>query len=222
LAAVHWLLERQGEVRRRVSAAVARRSRRGTFRFDGTELPYAIHAYNTTWRNERAVELPIALAAYERGRTAGASILEVGNVLAHYGHAGHAVLDKYEQAAGVRNMDVMDLPDDERYDLIVSISTIEHMGLDEDVREPDKPARATERLTQALNPGGELLATFPMGYNADLDDLVRRGGLPFGEVRFLRRRGAGTDWEEVESAAGARYGDPYEAANVVGIGRTSR
>ena len=41
------------------------RSRRGSFEFAGRRYPYHSQLYNTTWRNERAVELPIALGFLE-------------------------------------------------------------------------------------------------------------------------------------------------------------
>src|SRR6266498_2275420 len=81
---------------------VTRAVRRGrTFPFRGERLPYAIHRYNNTYRNERAVEIAIAtwfLSGTESGR-----VLEVGNVLAHYGVTGQTVVDKYEPASGVIN-----------------------------------------------------------------------------------------------------------------------
>jgi len=61
--------------------------------------------YNTTWRNERAIEIPVVydIVAQETG-----DILEVGNVLSHYFHINHDVVDKYEKAEGVTNEDIVD------------------------------------------------------------------------------------------------------------------
>ena len=70
-------------------AALLRRTRGGRrFRFDGAELPYFYHRYNRTWLSERAVEIPLAFEWLRRA--AGARVLEVGNVMAHYGVRGHA------------------------------------------------------------------------------------------------------------------------------------
>jgi hypothetical protein len=38
------------------------------------------------------------------------------------------VLDKYEQAPGVINEDVVSFSPPQKYDLIVSVSTLEHVG----------------------------------------------------------------------------------------------
>lgn len=40
----------------------AGRSSAATFRYDGADHPYLRHAYNYTWLNERAVEVPLAAA----------------------------------------------------------------------------------------------------------------------------------------------------------------
>src|SRR5689334_18303629 len=52
---------------------------RKTFQFQGRSYPYFFHHYNTTWKNERCVEVPIVRE--EMRRFEGKRILEVGNVL---------------------------------------------------------------------------------------------------------------------------------------------
>src|SRR3954451_22447894 len=74
-----------------------------TFVVDGRERRLFVHRYNETWRNERAVEVPLVVEALDAH-----PVLEVGNVLGHYGHCGHTVVDKYERAPGVLNVDVLD------------------------------------------------------------------------------------------------------------------
>ncbi len=69
------------------------------FEFDGKSLSLFYHHYNMTWANERAVEVPIA-ADFLR-RSAGKRVLEVGNVLSHYGDVDHTILDKYERGTGI-------------------------------------------------------------------------------------------------------------------------
>jgi SAM-dependent methyltransferase len=140
---------------------------------------------------ERAVEVPVAQRLVERHR--GERILEVGNVLSHYGPVGHEVVDKYERAPEVRNADVLDLPAAPAYDLIVSVSTLEHVGRDEEPHEPERAVRAFEHLRGLLRPGGTLFATVPVGYNAALDRALAGGG---HGVRALRRG----PWREVDPA----------------------
>ncbi|MBN1677269.1 MAG: hypothetical protein JW880_01895, partial [Candidatus Thermoplasmatota archaeon] len=108
----------------------------GEFSLQGTKYRYFIHRHNTTWKNERCVEIPIVRKILDEYQ--GKTVLEVGNVLSHYFAVGHDVVDKYEASPGVVNQDVVDFRPGREYDLIVSISTMEHVGWDEDPREKSK------------------------------------------------------------------------------------
>jgi hypothetical protein len=183
-----------------------RRSAAG-FDFGGERVPYLRHRYNRTWLNERAVEVPLALRVLAERR--GGEILEVGNVLGHYGADGHTVVDRYERAAGVINVDVADFdPGERRFDLVLSISTLEHVGFDEQPPDPGKPLRAIEKLAAMLAPGGLLWTTLPVGYNPSLDRQVREGALPFDRLTALGRTGHGMSWRE--SPPEAVLGAPYD------------
>ena len=170
------------------------------FSWEGRRVPYVHHRYNHTWANERAVE--VALAAAELERAAGSRVLEVGNVMAHYlvevppGHA-RTVVDKYEQAPGVLNTDVADLDAGGAYDLVLSVSTLEHVGWDEEVVDPEKPGRALALLKDSLAPGGRLWTTLPVGYNPHLDERLRAGEYGFTRLRALRRERSRNVWREV-------------------------
>jgi SAM-dependent methyltransferase len=166
-----------------------------TFRHDGTDHAYLRHAYNHTWLNERAVEVPLAeavLRGYDPAR-----VLEVGNVLAHYRPVRHAVVDKYEKAPGVRNVDVVDIDVPAPVDLVLAISTLEHVGLDEEVQDPRKPARAVAHLASLLAPGGRLWCTVPVGYNTAFDRRLREDGLGFTRLTAMRRLDRANRWAEV-------------------------
>ena len=121
----------------------------GTFAWGGERIPLFHHRYHYTWMNERGVEL--ALAQRELAAARG-SVLEVGNVLAHYLDTSHPVVDLYERAPGVVNEDVVHYDPGRRFDLIVSLSTIEHVGFDEVVLDPEKPERAIRALAGLLEP----------------------------------------------------------------------
>jgi SAM-dependent methyltransferase len=196
-----------------------KRHRRQTFAFDGRTYHYHSALYNTTWINERTVELPIVIDAM--GRRSGSRILELGNVLAHYGASRHTVVDKYESARDVHNVDVVDFSDEQGFDLIVSISTVEHIGFDEDVKDPDKPARAMRHLAGMLRPGGEGLVTIPLGYNPTLDERLLGADPAFGELCGLRRVSADNRWEQmsIQSLRETRYGTPYPSANGLIVAR---
>jgi hypothetical protein len=185
------------------------------FRVEGASYRYLVHRYNETWTNERAVEVPLALRRLRRAR---GPVLEVGNVLSHYTRTSHERIDKYETAPGVLNRDVDDLEARRAYALILSISTLEHVGFDEEVQDAAKPARAVERLKACLAPGGELFVTLPLGYNPAADAMVLAGAA-FERVALLRRATPTNLWVEAtrEEAASARYGAPFAAANVLAV-----
>jgi hypothetical protein len=178
-----------------IGLALSVRPPRRTFELDGREYTYLHHRYHYTWLNERAVEVALArrvLAGHDPQ-----DVLEVGNVLPHYLDTRHAVVDKYERAAGVHNADVVDLSPGREYGLIVSVSTLEHVGLDEDVRDPGKPVRAIRRLVELLAPGGTLWLTVPVGYNRELDDRLRDGAVAFDRLAALRRDPHRNRWRQV-------------------------
>jgi hypothetical protein len=215
------VVEPSRRARHAATASLLRRGRQRTFTVDGREVPYFLHAYNTTWRNERGVEIALALEALRRrpGR-----LLEVGNVLGHYLPAEHDVVDKYELGPGVQNVDVLAFEPAHDYDLIVAISTLEHVGLDEDDIDPEKPAKTLERLSGFLAPAGELFVTVPLGYNPALDGALLAGELELDEVWYFKRVSARNDWVQAAAAdvVGAEYGRPFEKANAIAIGTRRR
>jgi SAM-dependent methyltransferase len=188
-----------------------------SFVFQGREYRYFRHRYNSTWRNERAVEVPIVRQAVDQA--GDAQILEFGNVLGHYFPRRHDVVDKYEPGDGVLNLDIVDFRPEHAYDLIVSISTLEHVGWDDEDREPRKIQRAVGHIRSLLAPGGRALVTLPLGYNPRLDELFYRGELDLDREHCLLRVARG-EWREVERAelGRPRYGQPFPGANGLLIG----
>lgn len=156
----------EAEVRQALAGVAIRRSPLHDRHFVlwSKELTYVLERYNTTWRNERSVELAVALDFLSMN---AGSVLEFGNVLSHY-EVGQSVrdrvvLDKYEDAENVINLDVLDFVPKYLFDAIVSISTIEHVGWDERPRNPGKAAVALQHLRSLLKPSGRMLVTAPLG-----------------------------------------------------------
>jgi len=142
----------------------------------------------------------------------------VGNVLSHYFRIFHDVLDKYEVAEGVINQDVVDFKPTQKYDLIVSISTLEHVGWDEEPKEPGKVLKAFENLKQCLNPGGKIIVTLPLGYNPELDELLKERRMKFTKLYVLKKEG--NRWREVtwNRCHNEEYDFKRRSAKVVIIG----
>lgn len=206
------------------------------FQFDGQRYPYFYRRYNGTWVNERSVEVPLVWRVMQQ--YPGAHVLEVGHVLGHYFTAAHDVVDKYERAPGVQNIDVIEHRAAQPYDLIVSISTLEHVGWDETPQQVEKALRAVAHLTSLLAPNGRLFVTFPLGYHPLLDalaasfapverehsDALRRvqitAGLASGATcRYLRRVSRLNSWVEANwrDVRAARYNDPYPGAAAIAV-----
>lgn len=188
------------------------------FSLHGKNYPYFIHRYNPTWRNERTVEIPIIWEMVKQQREN--RILEVGNVLSHYFPVNHDILDKYEKAEGVINNDVVDYMSSEKYDLIVSISTLEHVGFDEEKKEPEKILHAVDNLKKCLSDNGKIAVTLPLGYNPELDRFLDGKKLGFTEQYFMKRISEDNDWIETtwDDVKNSKYGSPFPFANAIVIG----
>lgn len=173
-----------------------------TFTFQGRKYRYFYHKYNRTWMNGRAVEIPVLWDFVKRCE---GSVLELGNVLSHYFAVKHDILDKYEQSEGVINEDVVDFRPQKQYDLIISISTLEHIGWDETPRELTKVIRAVDNLISLLAPEGQFIATVPIGYNPELDRLLREGKVKYTKRDFMKQVSKKNIWAE------ARWGEVCNA-----------
>jgi hypothetical protein len=181
-----------------------------TFVFEGRNLKYFYHRYNNAASSERTIEIPIVRQFLRPGQ----NVLEVGNVLNHYSAFAHDVVDKYEMAEGVSNCDIVEYTTSKPYDLIISISTIEHVGWDEPRKEADKPIRAINRMKSFMAQNGTMIVTVPGGYNPHLDEFLESGSLECRRHHRYQRVSWFNDWREVEGfSPGVRYRHPYPFAN---------
>ncbi len=203
------------------------------FRFHGNTYHYLFHPYITTWRNERAVVIPIIWDIVKKSREQEKRILEVGNVLSYYFKVDHDILDKYEIMNGVINEDVVDFNPLKRYDVIISIFTLVVVGWSEDIeayrtganspgvspRDPNKVLRAINNLNRLLAPGGQIIAFHALGHNPAMDKLLKSGELRFDKHYYLKRI-SGYRWKEVDELDlnEVKYDISIPSANEVLIG----
>ena len=183
--------------------------------FAGKNHAYVVHPFILD--NERTVEVAIA-SEFLRGKTG--EILEVGNALTNFFRFPHDVVDKYEKTPGVINEDIVTYAPRRKYDCIVTISTLEHVGWDEQPREPEKILQAINHLKELLAADGQLLATMPLGYNCFVDQMVRENKTGFSEIRYLLRISADNQWREaqLEEVIDAKFGSPFSCANAIVVG----
>jgi SAM-dependent methyltransferase len=190
-----------------------------SFVFNGESYRYWVRRHNFTYFHERCVELPIMARLLSKYRDR--QVLEIGNVMLHYDRSlRHRIVDKFEKHPCVTNADVVDFASPDRFDLIFSISTLEHVGWDDDPRDPGRVLLAVEHLKELLAPGGVLVVSAPLGYNPHFDQYVFSHTLGL-ESSFLKRLGPAMDWQEVDvkDCVGAQYDFPYPCGNVVFIGK---
>lgn len=184
------------------------------FIVDGKKMKYFININNAV-QSERVIEISFARGyllkkQYDR-------VLEIGNVLSHYFNIYHTIVDKYEKAPGVINVDVLDFHPDIKYDLIISISTIEHIGFDESTKEDGKSKKAMLKIIELLDSKGTALITVPLGYNPEIDYILKNNEVNFTKRFFLKRVGNFNLWKEttLNDALQYTYGSKYPAANSV-------
>lgn len=194
-----------------------------TFQIEGATYSYFLHPYNQTWKNERAVEIPVIWEAVNAN--AGKRILEIGNVLSHYFPVSHMVVDKDERSScpHILNTDFLDYTPDTAFDLIISISTVEHIGWNERPECCNKAVEAVNRMRHLLARGGQAIITIPVGYNPALDEAIKDNRIGFSKTVCLMRLSAENEWS-VSTLAGAlkcRYGKPFPGANGIIIGYLS-
>lgn len=144
-----------------------------TFFYDEKQIYYNRVPINNI--SERAIEVPIGLKFLEEHNSK--RVLEVGNVLQQYIqqpiYGTWDILDKFEVYPGVINIDLMEYNPEEKYDAIVSISTVEHIGQrkdpsgsygEEDInRDRETPLKAIVQIYNLLKEGGHALITVPFG-----------------------------------------------------------
>ncbi|MDA3800534.1 MAG: hypothetical protein PF692_15860 [Kiritimatiellae bacterium] len=183
------------------------------FKFKGKEYSYFVHIYNATFKSERIVEIPIALDFLTN--TSPDKTLEIGNVLSHYTEVKHTIVDKYEKGEKVLNEDIISFKGS--FDRIISISTFEHVGFDEDGEEASKVKPAFEHISELLNPEGIALITVPLGYNSYLDHLLYTYNEIFREIIFMKRTNKFNAWKEAEISEikDCKYGVGSPCANAV-------
>jgi hypothetical protein len=199
------------------------RKKKKLFKFNGKKYEYFHHQYNCTWYNERCVELPIILKQLKNQKYK--RILEIGNVLNHYIKVKHDVIDKYEKFDKVKNIDIVDFKSEIKYDLIISISTMEHIGFEEnytnDINE-SKIINSFKNLKSLIKDNGTCIITIPINQNPILDKLIFEEQIQFEHKYYLKRISKSNEWIEIDlndsSIYNIRYGKPYFGANCIFIG----
>lgn len=185
-----------------IAEFIYKKFRQDDFAFSNARYPYCYSRKNQTWLNERAIEVPLIWEKLRQAQTK--AVLEIGNVMKRYYPSNHEVIDKYERGEGVLNVDVLDFRTSKKYDLIISISTLEHVGFDETPLNPEKVISALKHIDQLLAPSGEAHLTMPSGYNKYLDGFISAKKLRFSKMYCFKRdshnKWVESDWDDIKNA----------------------
>lgn len=179
--------------------------------------------------SDRTIEVPIAAEAARRHSAKGNKILEVGRVLPRYYKFKETVVDKFE---GPIKEDILTWKPPHEFNLIISISTVEHIWWDElksykpwggsIPRTAGKSTEAIHRMLTFLARGGEMLCTWPIAHNPPLDADLFAGKFPTAHVAYMRRISHKTNQWTMSNEAEAKVAKmwkPFPAGNVVAIVR---
>ncbi|BBI36079.1 class I SAM-dependent methyltransferase [Cohnella abietis] len=223
------------------------------FLFDRKPLPYNQLPYGNC--SERTIEIPIAIQfLLEAGAGKQEPFLEIGNVLAYYqalldphpSLANRHILDKFEEAPGVMNIDLMDY--EKKHSLIVCLSTVEHIGQhaygESKSGDGEIPLTAIRQIYNLLEPGGTALLTVPYGKLMDagwliqfsaeyLDLLFDAYGVPrdAASISYFQKQDMDMHLDvprqawiqcEKEALAETRFDSPFMFANGIAIIRLQK
>lgn len=185
-----------------------------TYKLNKTLYPYYISTYGATWASERCVEVPIFMKLLNQGLAESKQILEIGNVLEHYRARDKTwdVVDKYEVSKDVVNEDIATYNPNKKYDLILSVSTMEHVGFDEDIIDDKKIERSIKHIMQnLLLPNGVFIYSVPVSYNPAVDKILANEVKQNKDNIFFLKRNGILNWSQVDFAVAqnTKYGESY-------------
>jgi hypothetical protein len=189
-----------------------------TFPFFWKRLPYLQQDRPATdgvaHLGERTIEVPIArefIAAVAASGRMG-DLVEVGAVMPYYqtDPVTWPVVDPYDPYRHSIREDAADV--DYRGRIVLSISTIEHIGLCEYGNTAPAPRKAIMVFGSIVRHAAAYLVSWPVGHNALLDDHARQTMYP----RFVYRQCSPDNrWEQIAERWDFEYGDPYPYGNGV-------
>ena len=180
--------------------------------YESDGMTYLKHVYNTTHKNERCVEVPLALDFIAEHP----NYVEVGAVLPYYGYTTDQVIDPFDELGNdkrrLKDCDLTGLN-------VVSISTLEHIGNSDYGNTDIDPHEALQGLEQIISQAKNYFITIPIGYNKVLDEDIEWILEDLNCYGLVRRNNLLElpKWEKVDPVThlAYHYGYPFNAANFV-------
>jgi hypothetical protein len=174
-----------------------------SFTFNKDSYKYFYHSFNATYCNERMVEIPIIKKIIKNNKNK--KILEIGNVLSNYYNIKHDILDKYDESKLIKfKEDIDTFKPKEKYDIIISISTLEHVGYDQEhfKKEGKDNKKILNTLKNIINNLVKELFIFtvPLGFNPILDNYILNNTLTnkYNIQFYFLKRDKKLQWTEIK------------------------
>lgn len=173
--------------------------RPATWCLDGHALPYL----KPTQGNERDIEIPFGADVLRRTRVQ--RVLEVGNAMqiTHPDLRERDIVCMYDKQGGPQDVHRVDVLgwDGGPYGLILSISTLEHIGYEyacaDGVCDQSRAIDAVTHLTRLLAPRGRLIFTIPIGFHNELvEHVLHRAIEPSWDVSYMVRVNGYNEWQQ--------------------------
>ncbi len=166
---------------------------------------FGYHPYNNPTHAERNVELPLAFWFLDQFKNDLSNVIEVGEVPPFYAPPAHAVYDVACEKPATIKMDAVRVEYPGKH--LLSISTVAHIGTTDSGQTPN-PALLPAVIGKMLAAKNHLI-TFPLGYNLQLENLIKN------EHYVVLERIAPTKWRQKSdrNLAGYQYHSPWYAGN---------
>ena len=150
--------------------------------------------HNLSLDTERTIEIPLIWD--EVIKYSPSEVLEIGNVLGQYIKRSHDVIDLQEQRTGIITGDIRTYQSEKKYKLIVSITTLEHVGDGRDGHDVDELGiiNAINNMLGLLTDSGRIIFTVPVGQNPYMDNLFKEHKIVCDSIYAYKRIDALNNW----------------------------
>jgi len=150
--------------------------------------------HNLPLDTERTIEIPLIWD--EVIKYSPSEVLEIGNVLGQYIKRSHDVIDLQEQGTGIITGDIRTYQSEKKYKLIVSITTLEHVGDGRDGHDVDELGiiNAINNMLGLLTDSGRIIFTVPVGHNPYMDNLFKEQKIVCDNIYAYKRIDALNNW----------------------------
>ncbi|MBN2038801.1 MAG: hypothetical protein JW864_02095 [Spirochaetes bacterium] len=139
--------------------------------------------------------------------------------MSYYFSCNHFIIDKFEHSTGVLNVDILDYAPKEKFDLIISIPTIEHVGYDDSVWNERNPENAIKYIKDNLIAKEGLgVITIPYGYNPYLDSCIKNGRLKEYDICYFKNI-SNLNWKQCSfnEITDSKYDEKYHNAEALAV-----